>query len=164
MDADFEPNGIRPHAAAIAAEVERILSSESFVGSRRLSAFLRFVAERKISGRSGEIKEYQIGVEVYGRGKAFDPKLDNIVRVEASRLRGKLREYYENGGRLNPVRIEIPRGTYVPVFRLAAAVEPERPEVPLPAPAAAPRSWVRWTAAAILVFLAGVLTVARSLE
>lgn len=69
-----------------------------------------------IRSRTGEIKECQIGVEVYARGEGFDPKLDNIVRVEANRRRAKLREYYENGGRSNPVRVDIPRGAYLRYF------------------------------------------------
>lgn len=159
MDADSSRNpAVRPTTGEIAAELNRVLASSSFSASKRLSAFLRYVAERAVSGQSDEIKEYQIGVEVYGRGSGFEPKLDNIVRVEASRLRAKLREYYEDGGHLNPVRIEIPRGTYVPVFRLTAAVPPAPEETPLPCPAAAKPRPLRWLAmAAALVVGMGIL-------
>lgn len=138
--------GALPDPAEITAELERILASDSFSGSKRHSAFLRFVVERAIGGRLDEIKEYQIGVEVYSRGESFDPKLDNIVRVEASRLRARLRDYYENGGRLDPVRVEIPKGAYVPVFRLFAAS----------APATKVRAGKRW---ALPVASAGIFSV-----
>lgn len=152
--------GALPDPAEITSELERILASDSFSASKRLSAFLRFVVERAIGGRLDEIKEYQIGVEVYARGEAFDPKLDNIVRVEASRLRAKLRDYYENGGRLNPVRVEIPRGAYVPVFHsLAAAVPaPTAPSLTVPiTPAAKLAIWRRF---ALPVGVASILFVA----
>ncbi len=84
--------------------------------------------EYTIAGRETEIKEYLIGTEVYQRGTDFDPKLDSIVRVEAYRLRSRLEEYY----RENPapaVRIELPKGSYVPVFHRREAIpagEPRR--------------------------------------
>ncbi len=104
-------------AEGVCAELERILACDSFAGSKRLSAFLRFIVERALADRLDEIKEYRIGAEVYGRGPQFDPRIDNIVRVEAKRLRTKLRDYYERPGRENPVRIEIPKGTYTPKFQ-----------------------------------------------
>jgi tetratricopeptide (TPR) repeat protein len=90
-----------------------------------LSAFLSFIVERYLSGDLSEIKEYRIGSEVYERGSAFDPRVDNIVRVEANRLRTKLREYYEKYGSADPVRIELPKGTYVPAFEFIRADAPE---------------------------------------
>jgi len=117
---------------AIRLELERVLACDSFAGSKRLSAFLRFVVERTLSGDTAGIKEYRIGVEVYQRGAAFDSRIDNIVRVEANRLRTKLREYYEGPGSDDPVRIEIPKGTYTPVFYpMASAIA----GVPEPGPA-----------------------------
>lgn len=110
---------MRPDETAVRVQLERILASPLFTGSKRLTAFLRFTVERALAGRVDEIKEYQVGAEVYQRGPHFDPKVDNIVRVEANRLRAKLRDYYENGGREDPIRIEIPKGAYAPVFTAA---------------------------------------------
>ncbi len=106
---------MQDHTSIVAA-LERILASEYFTRSKRLSAFLRFIVERTLAGRTDEIKEYGIGAEVYERGPDFDPKTDNVVRVEANRLRAKLRDYYDGPGRQDPVRIEIPKGAYLPVF------------------------------------------------
>lgn len=62
-----------------------------------------------------EIKEYFLAVEVFGR-ENFDPRIDTIVRVQARRLRLKLQEYYRTEGQYDTVRIDIPKGSYVPVI------------------------------------------------
>jgi len=72
--------------------------------------------EETVAGRAAQIKEYTIGVQIYRRGVGFDPKADAIVRVEAARLRGKLKQYYSGPGAEEPVQIILPSGTYVPVF------------------------------------------------
>jgi TolB-like protein len=101
---------------SVHVELEKILGSEVFVHSRRLSRFLRFVVEWDLTQRAEQLKEYIIGVEVFDRGFDFDPRLDSVVRTEARRLRSKLREYYQTSGKDDLVRIEIPKGSYVPVF------------------------------------------------
>jgi len=98
--------------------LERILESREFVLSGRLSRFLRLVVEKQLSGQAHQIKEAVIGVEVFEKAPGYDPKLEPIVRVEAHRLRRKLQSYYSNSGKHDLVRIEIPTGSYVPVFRL----------------------------------------------
>ncbi len=100
------------------AELDRILRSPGFVHSGRMSRFLRCVVERALTGRVEEVKEYLIGVEVFDRKTDFDPRIDPIVRVEARRLRGKLEEFYEKDGAGAQVIIELPKGAYVPCFRL----------------------------------------------
>lgn len=106
--------------------MDRILASRRFAGSPRLSSFLEFVVERATAGAAGEIKESVIAAEVYGRGAGYDPQKDSLVRAEASRLRRVLAEYYAGEGAGEAVRIEIPRGTYVPkiTFRESPAVPP----------------------------------------
>ncbi len=101
---------------AIRAQVERILASEAFTHSERLSRFLRFTVEQAIQGRGETIKEYPVGVEVFDRGESYDPRTDPIVRVEAGRLRSKLREYYDTRGRDDPIRIGFQKGSYIPTF------------------------------------------------
>jgi hypothetical protein len=81
-----------------------------------LRRFLHFTVEQELKGEGDKLKEYQIGVEVFDRKESYDPRIDPIVRVEASRLRSKLKEYYSNEGREDPVLIEFPKGSYVPVF------------------------------------------------
>ena len=74
------------------------------------------MVEQTIVGRSEKIKAYTIATEVFGRGKDFDPQLDSIVRIEAGRLRRSLEHFYLTEGINDPVRISIPKGSYVPVF------------------------------------------------
>jgi serine/threonine-protein kinase len=104
-------------ADAIRAGLERILSSPAFANSPRLSRFLRFVVEHVLSGSQDLLKEYVLGVEVFERGEGFNPRTDSVVRVEAARLRLKLAEYYAAEGRYDTIRVEVPKGTYLPVFR-----------------------------------------------
>jgi len=94
----------------VRAEVSRIRESRFFQHSARLAAFLSFTVEKTLAGRSDELKEYLIGVEVYGRREGFDPKGDSIVRSEAVRLRHRLRQYYEVEGAQNTLRISFPKG------------------------------------------------------
>jgi tetratricopeptide (TPR) repeat protein len=87
-----------------------------------LSGFLRFVVERHIEGRSQELKESVIGIEVFGREPAYDTRADPVVRTEARRLRARLKEYYDGPGAGDTLVIDLPKGAYVPVIRLAAHV------------------------------------------
>jgi len=98
-------------------QLGRILASRFFSHSGRLHRFLSFAAKHALA-RSGErLKEYLVGVEVYDRGPDYDPRIDPIVRVEARRLRAKLKAYYASIGRNDPLLIELPKGTYTPRFR-----------------------------------------------
>lgn len=101
----------------IQAQLGRMLASKAFAHAERPSRFLRFIAEQTINGQGAALKEYLIGVEVFGRETTYDPRTDPIVRVEASRLRTRLSEYYEGEGHGDPVQIDLERGSYVPVFR-----------------------------------------------
>src|SRR5689334_22189336 len=83
-----------PRAPEVQAALARILASESFRTSPQLGAFLRFVVEAALGGRAASLKGYTIGVEALGRDTGFDPQLDPIVRVEATRLRRALERYY----------------------------------------------------------------------
>jgi hypothetical protein len=107
-----EQNGANPEA--VRAHVARITSSELFAGAERLCRFLSFTVESKLSGRDADVKEYTLGREVFDRGEDYDPRLDPIVRVEARRLRSRLLEYYSGPGREESLRIEYPKGSYVP--------------------------------------------------
>jgi adenylate cyclase len=97
-------------------ELDRILSSMDFKASKRRKQFLRFVVEESLSGKTDTIKAYTIAVNVFGRSADFNPQVDPIVSVEASRLRRALAHYYSTAGRYNEIRIDIPKGTYIPRF------------------------------------------------
>lgn len=102
-------------AAAVRSELDRILGSRVFLHSQRIRRFLQFVVEECLLGRQHRLKEYLIGIEVFNRMEVFDPRVDSIVRVEARRLRSKLEEYYLTEGRENELRIELRKGSYIPL-------------------------------------------------
>ena len=94
--------------------------------SRRRQRFLEYVVNETLAGRGDRLKGYNIAVEVFDRPETFDPNVDPIVRIEAGRLRDKLREYYDADGQNDPVRIDLPKGSYAPhiEFRQAATLAP----------------------------------------
>jgi len=106
-----------PPQAAIHEQLSRILSSQTLVQSKRLVRFLGFIVEKALEGEGNQLNEYLIGVEVYQRPSSFDSQIDTIVRTEARRLRSKLKQYYESEGINDSILIEVPKGSYVPVFR-----------------------------------------------
>src|SRR5579863_8920961 len=93
-----------------------ILHSAVFRRSVRLARFLTFLVDQTLDNGSQSLKEYAIGVAVFDRPTSYDPRLDPIVRVEARRLRAKLREYYEEEGANCRVLIQMPDRGYVPSF------------------------------------------------
>jgi TolB-like protein/tetratricopeptide (TPR) repeat protein len=111
----------RPSSDLIRSLLAKILSSQGFVRSERMSRFLRFAVEQKLERREDVLKEQTIGVEVFDRKPAYDAGADPIVRVEARRLRSKLKDYYEREGQNDPLQIDFPKGTYVPIVRDCAA-------------------------------------------
>jgi TolB-like protein/Tfp pilus assembly protein PilF len=117
---------------SIEDQLQKILASRAFVQSARMSRFLQFTVERALCGEADKLKEYVLGVEVFDRKSSYDPRVDPIVRVEARRLRSKLKSYYEGEGREDELIIEFPKGTYAPIFRART------PSQEAPAPATAP--------------------------
>ena len=96
----------------IQEQVARILQSPLFVQVPTLSRLLRYLVDRTVEGAPEQLKEYAVGVEVFGRGPAFDPQTDTIVRVHARRLRQRLDQYYTGEGCADPIRVELPKGHY----------------------------------------------------
>lgn len=98
------------------AALERILATPAFVRSPRLAHFLRFAVEQRLAGRADSPKEFEVGVQVFGRPADYDCRIDPVVRVQARLLRFKLHEYYETVGKNDPLRIELPKGGYLASF------------------------------------------------
>jgi hypothetical protein len=107
----------RHDPATVRATLDRLLASPPFRKSAQLANFLRFVVEEALADRGDRIKAYTIATAALGRDDTFDPQADPIVRVEAARLRRALRTYYANGGGDDAIVIELPTGSYTPVFR-----------------------------------------------
>jgi hypothetical protein len=104
-------------------ELRRVLESKLFANSPKKTRFLEFVSEQAFLGNGEKLNEYLIGVEVYERGVDFDPQKDPIVRVQAYEIRRLLNKYYEESGRGGLIRLDLPPGHYVPVFRRSTSDE-----------------------------------------
>ena len=112
-----------PTEEAIRQQLEKILTSPQFVNSPNLRNFLRFIVEKTLAGESADIKGYTVATQVLGRKADFDPNLDPIVRIQAGRLRRALEQYYGVQGKSDAVVIDVPKGSYVPVFRSVSRQE-----------------------------------------
>jgi serine/threonine-protein kinase len=120
----FPGQGNTPSESAVRTELERILCSNSFREAEGLRRFLRYTVEHTLGGEGEQLKEYRLGVDVFDRDSSFDPRLDPVVRMAARRLRAKLQQYYETEGSQDPIRIEVPKGSYAAGFRRTASKEP----------------------------------------
>lgn len=126
----MKPDGPHTDLETIQEELLRILAYPNFDASERNRNFLRHVVEETLAGRADRIKAYSIATSVFGRSADFDPQVDSIVRLEAGRLRRSLEHYYLTVGRMNAVRITIPRGAYVPVFGSTSEADTKVEPVP----------------------------------
>lgn len=111
----FDPQAV-PAAESIQQQVNRILASPEFKATDVQKSFLKFVVETVLDGRPHEIKGYTVATQVFGRGEDFNQATDPIVSIQANKLRRALERYYLVAGQNDPVRIDIPKGTYVPTF------------------------------------------------
>jgi TolB-like protein len=108
---------------AVLGALNKVLESNEFRQSIRLSRFLRFTVEQMLQGCGSNLKEYTIATEVYGRKADFDPAQDTIVRSEARRLRRKLDDYYQREGQSDDIIICFRPGSYVPSTRRKSTLE-----------------------------------------
>lgn len=137
-------------AEAVEQQLDRILNSGIFAQSESLRRLLRYVVEQTIQGRADQLKEYTLAVDVFERGESFDHRNDAIVRVQAGRLRSKIERFYKTEGRSDAVVIELPKGSYVPIFRTG---------VPLTSGQIGFRRNLFWPAAISLLVGMGVLSI-----
>jgi len=98
------------------AELERVLADPRFHGTDRTRNILRYLGERRVDGHNDSVKAYAIALDILGRPADFDPSIDPIVRIEMSRLRSSLAQYYEAFGDDTNVSIQLPKGNYVALF------------------------------------------------
>lgn len=121
-----ETTAISPEKAAESARplspdqkrelVKRVVASQAFARTPAMRAFLQYITENAILGRTDKLKEQTIGTEVLGRPADYNPTDDNIVRVRAHELRGRLERYFASEGTQEPYIITMPRGAYAPEF------------------------------------------------
>ena len=101
---------------AVSLQIEFILRSKDIKLTQQQIAFFKFVVNQTLAGKNREINDYTLATEVFGRGPDFNAMIDPIVNIQASILRRKLERYYQNTGKNDPILIDIPNGSYVPVF------------------------------------------------
>ncbi|MGA9672966.1 MAG: hypothetical protein WBQ94_27360 [Terracidiphilus sp.] len=156
-----------PTAIAVRQQLERLLAHPLFSNSKRYPALLAHTVEQTLKGNSTELKERSIGIDVFGRSPSYDANADPVVRITAGEVRKRLVQYYYDSSHDGELVIELPIGSYVPVFHLPdppiepepAAPVAEPPQQTVTAPAAPvvspphPRA-VRWLWAAALAVAA----------
>ncbi|MBI3209494.1 MAG: hypothetical protein HYZ37_11420 [Candidatus Solibacter usitatus] len=157
------PVRLRPEVEEIRRQLEVILGSAVFQGSKRCSQFLQYVCDKTFAGEMGALKERAIAVEVFGRTPQSDLAEDTIVRVGAREVRKRLGQYYATPqGAAAPVRIDLPSGSYQPDFRYA---EPQ-PELHAGPAIVAPALWrkpeIVYSVCAAVLLLTAVLWTQRS--
>lgn len=148
-------------APKIREQVERLLAHPLFANSKRYPALLAYAVEQTLLGNAAELKERSIGVEVFGRSPSYDANADPVVRITAGEVRKRLTQYYYDIAHRGELIIELPTGSYVPVFRgperpseadlpPSPAANPEETSTELPSlPAGPSRLWrFRWLAVA----------------
>ena len=121
---------------AIFDQLELMLASPDFRASPQQIAFLKFIVNQTLAGNADDIKAYTVATEVFGRGPDFNQSIDPVVSIQASRLRRAMKRYYETAGKNDPIRIDIPKGTYVPVFEkmphtraIETSIDREHPDI-----------------------------------
>lgn len=105
-----------PETAALRGTLEKLLDSETFARSERARKLLRYLVEQEQAGQAARLKGFAIAVDVFGKDSDFDASTDAVVRVQAGRLRDLLDQYFTSEGAEDPLRIIIPRGSYVPTY------------------------------------------------
>jgi hypothetical protein len=106
-----------PDAAEVTAQLERLVEHRSLCHSHRLVEFLRYVVAKTVQGEGDQLKERNVGTEVFGKGSRYDPAIDSTVRVAASELRKRLALYYLEPEHARELRFSLPLGTYAPTFQ-----------------------------------------------
>ncbi len=147
LPSQVPPQLVREHVA-------RILQSPGFSKSERLKRFITYTVDRFLAEDTDNLKEYSVALEVFDRSPDYNPKIDAVVRVEARRLRIRLKEYYATEGLHESIRIQFPIGTYVP--SIIRAEEPAGEERENRGFRSVRREW--WWLASCLV-LAAIATV-----
>jgi tetratricopeptide (TPR) repeat protein len=147
----MEPSITPIPAEDIRDQIIRICAGPELENSPRLRELLNYITDEFLAGRAGKIKGFTIGRALYATDNSFDADSNSIVRVEAARLRQRLAEYYATTGNNDPVVIEIPKGTYVPIFK-------KSPRAPRGNSSSLPKGYLklvsknRWLIAGALVF------------
>ncbi len=154
---EMEQSTLASDPSAVREQLSRLLVHPLFANSKRYPALLAYTVEQTLLGNASELKERSIGIEVFGRAPTYDANADPVVRITAGEVRKRLSLYYYDSSHTGELVIELPIGSYVPVFRFqeappaevqVSAPEPEPIQAPVAADAlkaeAPSRRRIRW--------------------
>lgn len=113
--------------SAVNSHLDSVTLSSGFAQAERLVRFLRYLVAEETAGRGSDINQYSIAIALYNRDASFDPSVDSVVRVDAGRLRTRLREYYDSQNDSSVVQFSLPKGNYrlrIDINEAAPAVLP----------------------------------------
>jgi hypothetical protein len=113
-------------------QIQRIVSSKTFKTSEVHRNLLTYLADKSLSGEAQNLKEYTVGLDVFGKPSTYDPRQESVVRMHVGRLRQKLTEYYRTEGVDDPIVVDLPKGGFALTFAARPViVEPEPPAAPV---------------------------------
>ncbi|HUN84906.1 MAG TPA: hypothetical protein VMU48_11025 [Terracidiphilus sp.] len=130
---EMESSAQVPDPAQVREQLERLLAHPLFANSKRYPALLAYTVEQTLLGSGAELKERSIGIEVFGRSPTYDANADPVVRITAGEVRKRLSQYYYDSAHSGELIIELPIGSYVPVFRVPEQAAQPEPVAVLPA-------------------------------
>ena len=119
---ELDPPTLSVDSSTVREQLSRLLVHPLFANSKRYPALLAYTVEQTLLGNASELKERSIGIEVFGRAPTYDANADPVVRITAGEVRKRLSIYYYDAAHSGELVIELPIGSYVPVFR-----QPELP-------------------------------------
>jgi hypothetical protein len=170
---DLDQSPAAPEAGLIREQLDRLLTHPLFANSKRYPALLGYVVEQTLLGNAADLKERSIGIEVFGRAPTYDANADPVVRITAGEVRKRLSQYYYDSAHDGEVVIELPTGSYVPVFRAhespaemveatsVLVTEPVLPALPPTPPESAPvrhgHPKLRWLFTIAAIVLSGAI-------
>jgi hypothetical protein len=114
-------------------QIQRIVQSKAFKTSEVHRNLLNYLAEKSLAGTAQNLKEYTVGLDVFGKPPSYDPRQESVVRMHVGRLRQKLTEYYRTEGQDDPVIVDLPKGAFTLTFAL-------RPVADVPPPPLQPQA------------------------
>src|ERR1700748_589538 len=117
----LDGSGYVPNPVVVREQLKRLLAHSLFTNSKRYPVLLAYTVEQTLLGDAGELKERTIGVEAFGREPNYDVNLDPVVRTTAAEVRKRLIQYYYSPDHAGELIIEVPVGSYVPLFREPSA-------------------------------------------
>src|SRR3954470_1041966 len=120
-------------------QVQRIVSSKAFRTSEVHRNLLMYFAEKSLAGEAQNLKEYTVGLDVFGKPSSYDPRQESVVRMHVGRLRQKLAEYYRTEGQDDPVIVDLPKGAFTLVFSPRPVPDVAPAALPTPRPAVSTR-------------------------